>query len=207
MSAWLGAPPRAFTFDLDGTLARVGWRKLRMWRAVVAHPAELLAWGATLESLRGERWPDVMAEAARRIAAQTKGDPARVAEILHAQIDGRWPELFRGARVPEGVAALLAEVDRRGIPRAVVSDYPALDKLDGLGLGGWVAVVDCRGLGALKPLPDGILAAAAALGLPPGALVHVGDRWETDGLAAARAGARFLHVEHIDSTRPWPFED
>lgn len=207
MSPWLGAPPRAFTFDLDGTLARVGWRKVRMWRGFLAHPAELLAWSPVLESLRGARWPDVMAEAARRVAVRTRRDPEGVAAVLNAEIDGRWPDLFRGAVVPAPIAALLRAVDDRGLPRAVVSDYPALDKLEGLGLGGWVAVVDCRALGALKPLPDGIAAAAAILGISAGEIVHVGDRWETDGLAAARAGARFLHVEQIDPANPWPFTD
>ena len=117
-------------------------------------------------------------------------------------LDLRWPGLFRGSVVPMAVAGLLRACDEAGLPRAIVSDYPALDKLAAMGLGGWSAVVDCRALGALKPHPDGILAAAAQLGVRASELLHVGDRWDTDGGAAAAAGCRFLHVSRIASAGP-----
>ena len=99
--------------------------------------------------------------------------------------------------MPEPVADLLADVDRRGIPRVVVSDYPAMGKLDQMGLDGWVGIIDCRELGAFKPLPDGLWAAAALLGVRPGQILHVGNRWETDGGAAEAAGCRFVHVDEL----------
>jgi phosphoglycolate phosphatase/putative hydrolase of the HAD superfamily len=77
----------------------------------------------------------------------------------------------------------------------VVSDQPALDKLDALGLRGWAAVVDCTRLGALKPHPDGLRAALCALGCTASRALFVGDRWDSDGRAAALAGCAFLHID------------
>ena len=191
----------AVTFDLDGTLAEVARRRLRMWPALLAHPRVMGAYGSAFASLRGRRVPDAQSAVAAEVAARTGVPEARVATILAAEIDGRWTRLFRGAPVPAPVAGLLRAIDERGLPRAVVSDYPALDKLDGLGLGGFAVAIDCRALGALKPLPDGLWAAAAQLGSAPARTLHVGDRWDTDGEAAARAGFRFIHVEDLPSAR------
>ena len=99
-------------------------------------------------------------------------------------------------------AALIAALDEAGIPRALVSDYPGLDKLEGMGLAGFPVVVSCRTLGALKPLPDGLYAAASQLGVPVSQLLHVGDRWDTDGAAAAAAGCLFRHIDQIDPEDP-----
>ena len=78
----------------------------------------------------------------------------------------------------------------------VVSDYPARIKLRAMGLS-FDLVVDCRALGALKPLPDGLHVAAALTGASPSQTLFIGDRWDTDGEAAAAFGARFLPVSAL----------
>ena len=83
-------------------------------------------------------------------------------------------------------------LDRAGVPRVVVSDHPAERKLQGLGLGGWAAVVDAEAVGAFKPLPDALEAAAVRLNLPASAIVHIGDREDTDSGMAQAAGAPSL---------------
>ena len=67
---------------------------------------------------------------------------------------------------------------------------------------GFSVVISCRTLGALKPLPDGLHAAASQLGVPVSELLHVGDRWDTDGRAAAAAGCHFRHIDEIDPHDP-----
>ncbi len=188
---------RGVSFDFDGTLAEVGRRKLAMWPAILRHPRIMGAYSPVISGLRGARHRDLIKEIARRVAAEVGGAPERVAEVLAAEIDGRWPALFADAQVAPPVAELLTAVDERALPRVVVSDYPALSKLEGMGLSGWTAVIDCRALGAFKPHPDGLLVAAATLGITAASLLHVGDRWDTDGGAASAAGTRFLHVAQI----------
>lgn len=170
-----------------------------MWRAALRYPKVVPGFAAAVEGLRGQRHADLDAELARRLA-QTSGRPAaQVARIIAAEIDGTWARLFEGAGPSPSVAALLAMVDHLGLPRAVVSDHPALTKLEAMGSTGWSAVVDCRSLGALKPLPDALHAAAAQLGVPVIRILHVGDRDETDGAMAAAAGAAYVGVHELDA--------
>lgn len=194
---------RALSFDLDGTLVRVGWRWARLAPALAAHPRLLAAYPAAFRAARARRGDDLAATVAREVAARCGANPERTARWLRDLIEVRVPACHRGAPVPKSVAALIRASDEAGLPRAVVSDYPALAKLAAIGLGGWTAVVDCRRLGALKPWPDGLLAASAQLGVRPSELLHVGNRWDTDGIAAARAGCRFLHVDDLDPHDPW----
>lgn len=189
--------PAAVSFDLDGTLAEVRRRRLRLWRAILRDPVVLAAFSGEVEALRGQRHPDLDRELVSRLARRTRQPPDRVARVLREQVDGAWSQAFAGARPPPAVAALLARCDHLGLPRVVVSDHPAIDKLRVMGLHGWSAVLSCRALGALKPLPDALHAAAAQAGVPVGRLLHVGDRDDCDGAMAAAAGARFVSVADL----------
>ncbi len=186
--------PRAVSFDLDGTLASVRLRRLRLWRGALRHHHVLTGYPAAVEGMRGRRLADLDGAIALQLATDSGRTPTEVRRVLADWIDTRWPHTFDDAVPPPAVARLIERCDRLGIPRAVVSDHPALDKLSAMGLGGWAAVVSCRRLGALKPLPDGLHAAAAQLGVPVRSMVHVGDRADTDGAMAAAAGAAFVDV-------------
>lgn len=191
----------AVTFDLDGTLADTGPPRLGMWPGLLRNPRVLLGWPAAMDAQRGARMPDPRAAAVAELAARIGAPPDRVDRVIAREIDTRWPALYRHAPVPPGVGALLAEVRRRGLPVAIVSDYPGLAKLEAMGLEA-ARVIDCRALGGLKPFPDGLLAAAAQLGVRPDHLLHVGDRPDTDGRAAAACGARFALVDELRHMGP-----
>ncbi len=193
---------RAVSFDLDGTLAEVGRRRIGLWRELLRWPRVLGAYEPAVRALRGRRLEDLPRALEEEIVARSGEPPERVRAALEATFSRRWPALFAGAQVPAPLRALIAACDARALPRAVTSDHPALDKLGAMGLDGWAVVIDCGALGAYKPLPDGLWAAAAQLGVPPSALTHVGDRWDTDGAAAAAAGCRFVHVEQLSRGLP-----
>ena len=78
---------------------------------------------------------------------------------------------------------------------AVVSDYPATTKLNGMGLLGLFDLViangETEGLTRLKPAPDSYLLAASRLGVSPSECLVIGDRDDADGEAARRAGMSF----------------
>lgn len=200
------APPmtcqfHALSFDLDGTLASVRWRRLGLWRGLLAWPRIIGAYEPAVRALRGRREPRWHEALVQEVMARSGEPEARVRRALDEVIGQAWPRLFAGARPAPAVRALLHAADEAGLPRVVVSDHAALDKLAAMGLGGWAAVIDCSAMGALKPLPDGLWAAAAAVGVPASRVLHVGDRWDTDGRAAAAAGCGFLHVEAPDLVR------
>lgn len=188
----------AVCFDLDGTLAETGPLRLAMWPAILRSPRVVLAWPKAVEAQRGRRSPDVRGACVDAVARALALSPERVDRAVAREIDRRWPDAYRYARSPPGALALLFAARSRGLPTVVVSDYPARVKLQAMGLS-FDLVVDCRALGALKPLADGLHVAAALTGAPPAQLLFVGDRWDTDGEAAAACGARFVPVSSLSS--------
>lgn len=175
-----------------------GWRKLGMAPGLLRARGALSALLEAIKSHRGQRQlaldDAIVDDAARRCGAS----PGAVRAVLHEELDGRFARLLRSAPAAPGIMELMAAGDRLQLPRVVFSDHPALLKLAARDQRqGWSAVIAARPLGGLKPCPDGLWAAAAAVGVPLSRMLHIGDRWDTDGLAAARAGAMFAHVEDV----------
>jgi phosphoglycolate phosphatase/putative hydrolase of the HAD superfamily len=89
------------------------------------------------------------------------------------------------------LTSLLSRAAERGIKLAVVSDYPAKEKLRALELERFFGCVlspsDPR-MGRLKPDPGGILAVLQELKIDASSAVYIGDRPEVDAEAARRAG-------------------
>ncbi len=114
-------------------------------------------------------------------------EPERAVEALGDSIAYR---LF------DDVPPALAELDRRGVPAAVVSnwDFSLDDVLGRLGLE-FDVVVTSAGTGASKPDPAPFRAALDRLGISPGEALHVGDTPDADGKGAREAG---VEVRIID---------
>jgi len=91
----------------------------------------------------------------------------------------------------DGVVDLLDLFAAQGLRQVVVSDYEARYKLEALGLADRFETRFSGGeLGHLKPSPELFRAVVRQLGVAPDRLLHLGDRPESDGLAASRAGCR-----------------
>ncbi|MET1058107.1 MAG: HAD family hydrolase [Nocardioides sp.] len=140
------------------------------------------------------------------VALYDLGDP-RV--MLGRMLDRRgtdedadlYHEVLRGmtdqVRVHDGIAEVLAELRRRDVPQAVFtgnSHQAAAHLLEGTGLRGYFDVVlGGNQVDRPKPAPDGVLAAARALGLDPARCLYVGDSPLDVGSAEA-AGAHPVHA-------------
>jgi FMN phosphatase YigB (HAD superfamily) len=194
-------PISAVSFDMDGTLAEVHRRQLRMWPGLLRYPRALGALKGGFDAWRGRRCLELDAAVIEDLHRQRRISRRSLQGALSEELDGRWPGLFRGAPLLPPAAALLDALTQRGIPVGLVSDHPGLEKLAGMGLS-MPVVISARALGALKPLPDALHALACQLGVPVSQLLHVGDRWDTDGHAAATAGCAFLHVDEINPDAP-----
>jgi len=105
-------------------------------------------------------------------------------------------------RLFDDVTPALADLERRGVRTAVVSnwDYSLVDVLAGLGLA-FEVVVTSAGTGASKPDPAPFRAALDALGIAPGQALHVGDTPEADGDGAHEAGIEVRIIDR-DGGRP-----
>jgi putative hydrolase of the HAD superfamily len=94
----------------------------------------------------------------------------------------------------------------RGFRLATVTngiDRVARSRLAVAGIDGYFdSIVTSQGCGFAKPDPRIVFHALESLGVGPKEAVLVGDDPESDGRAAARAGVRFLWVDHGQSLRP-----
>jgi len=180
---------RLVSWDVDGTL----------YRPVALRLAIAVRFGAALLSGRGPhlyravvafnrvraRLDQLRAGAALPPAPADPGRSAFERELL-------FPALTTVGPRP-GVREVLTELAARGLVQVVFSDYAAEEKLRALGLEGrFAACYAGEALAAPKPSPAGLLAIARDFALAPTQLLHIGDRLDTDGAAAAAFGCLVL---------------
>ena len=201
--------PSAIILDVDGTLYEQGSVRVRMLARLVTrtlrHPLQmstvwrvLAAYRRAQEAMRDNCHDSLnVAEEQLRLACRT----ARVPESWAACHVSYWMEevpldLLRPAMRP-GVVEFLRTAKATGLRLAVWSDYPAVQKLEAMGVREFFDVVVCaqdEGVQRFKPDPRGLEQILSRLSLPKEAAFYVGDRPEVDGVAARRAGIRALIV-------------
>jgi FMN phosphatase YigB (HAD superfamily) len=174
---------RVVSWDLDGTL----YSRARLKAAVARHflAAPLQRWSELRALLRRQR-------ASARV--RTTGGYSTAPSAADVALEARWlgPALRR-VGPHEGVHEALGLVRRAGLPQVLFSDFTAGFKLAALGVEHYFdAVYEGELLGALKPNPLGLTRIASDLGVSIGAVLHIGDRPDTDEAAALAAGARCL---------------
>jgi|WetSurMetagenome_2_1015567.scaffolds.fasta_scaffold00046_20 putative hydrolase of the HAD superfamily len=198
----LQPPVRGVIFDFDGTLYALRWHLKPILFA------KLLPKGMRLPRFLDARGTCAGADFGSReklLAAVCEAYAARYRITAHEArrwIDAKFypsfvwvMRFFRHSR--PGLVALLSSLRRRGVRLAVLSDYGRVaQRLDNLRIPASLfdVLASCEDAGALKPNARPFLEVAERLGVPPAETLVVGDRHETDGLAAQAAGMRFLHV-------------
>ena len=92
-----------------------------------------------------------------------------------------------------GLVELLKAIQSTGKRQIVITDYEAEGKLDALKLPiDFERVFEGEVLGAIKPSPKLFMTILEELKIPAHALLHIGDRDESDGAAARGAGCQVL---------------
>jgi phosphoglycolate phosphatase/putative hydrolase of the HAD superfamily len=184
-------------FDVDGTL----YDAARMRRAMLRHML-VAAWRErslrTLrvlgtfrqvrEALAQEACTDFLTLQYTRTAARTGCDAMQVRALVQEWMQQRPLPLLPACRWP-CVQAVFEGLRAAGKPVWALSDYPAADKLDALGLqvDGVVSATDAD-VARLKPDPRGLRAILARTGVPAAQALMMGDRFDRDAAAARRAG-------------------
>ena len=178
-----GANFAAVSFDVDGTLYADGFLRARIALEAVRR--------LNPRFLRDLYRFDKRAAAARAAGgALDRSWASTIPTRLEAEARLLLPVIRRlGPRA--GAADLLTRLRPRTL--IAVSDFDAEAKLEALGLRHhFDHTYAAERYGALKPDPLVFRAALADLGIAPSTLLHVGDRPDTDGLAARAAGCRAL---------------
>jgi len=181
----------AVSFDLDGTLyslpamrralrgltLRRAWRPLRAYREL----SHLLRARAEFQRARDEAGGDLSPREELRANFERR-----------TELERRWwiPAIAKVGPRP-GLIQVLDALRERALPLVVCSDHAGEEKLEALGLSGrFQAALSGEALGAIKPDPRVLQAASDLLRVAPSALLHVGDREDTDGEAARALGVR-----------------
>ena len=198
-------------FDVDGTLYDQRKLQLGMLRQLLGHAWQTRSLNTllTLRTFRrvrealGERvgeqaGADFMALQYAQTASRHGKTPGAVRALTDEWMEQRPLPLLAACRYPH-VAEVLAGLRASDKQIAVFSDYPAVAKLAALGLRADVVVCATDpGIARLKPDPAGLLAILRQTGVAPERALMIGDRFDRDAAAAARAGMRAL----IRSRRP-----
>ncbi|MFL5382357.1 MAG: HAD family hydrolase [Longimicrobiaceae bacterium] len=174
------APPRAILFDLDGTLIdtyRLYGESFR--RALTPYLGREPSWEEMLARGPGSERSFLLGWLGREAGERCHADFGRHYEELHGA-------LHEG--IYDGVPEMLAALRAAGYPLGVVTGkgrhaWTVTERE--MGLGAFDVVVTDDDVAAPKPDPEGLLAAARALGLPPGEIVYLGD--SAGDLEAGRA--------------------
>ena len=146
-------------------------------------------------------------ELVQRVARRLAMPVAAVEATLTEWFDRR-PLQFLGRHAVPGLPALFDGLRRSGIQIGVLSDYPAADKLDALGLKADIVVsATDNDVGILKPHPRGLSALLARAGRGAGEAVMIGDRADRDGAIASRLGTRFLLRGRGSDAHFWRYDD
>jgi phosphoglycolate phosphatase/putative hydrolase of the HAD superfamily len=199
-------------FDLDGTLysqprmraamlakiamASVGARSLEL-------PSTLRVFRQARETLAEAGTPDFMLRQYDMTARKLGMSPDAVRALVDEWIERR-PLSVIGRCVYRGVRQVFDALHAAGIRIAVLSDYPAADKLRAMGLRADLVVSAADpGVGFLKPHPAGLLRILDVTGADVGRAVMIGDRLDRDWKAAVQVGMRSL----VRSRRPIPTVD
>jgi putative hydrolase of the HAD superfamily len=116
-------------------------------------------------------------------------------------------------RLFDDVVPTLRELAVRGVGLAVLSNgliSQQSAKLAAVDLTGQVGpLFTAEGLGVAKPNPEAYIGVCAELGLAPDSVLHVGDRYDVDVVAARKAGLTAVHLDRYDEgpqEEPWRIE-
>ena len=189
-------------FDVDGTLYDQRQLRLGMLQQLISHAWQTRSLDTLLtlrtfrrvrEALGDEQTgADFMALQYAQTASRHGTTSAAVRALTDEWMEQRPLPLLAACRYPH-VAEVLAGLRASDKQIAVFSDYPALAKLAALGLqADAVVCATDADIARLKPDPAGLLAILRRTGVAPERALMIGDRFDRDAAAAARAGMRAL---------------
>jgi putative hydrolase of the HAD superfamily len=215
----LGPGKRAVIFDVGNTLLHVDYAHVASVLRAQGHVVELAAVRAAeyaaKAALDRALAPDVVPERSVQglLWRRPDGRPSYFAtmianlgiassDVLPAlaalEADNRARSLWR--IVEPGTEAVLAELRRRGLTLAVISNSDGRIEADlvASGLGAHFAfVLDSSVVGVEKPDVAIFTMALARLALPPAEAVYVGDVYAIDVLGARRAGIEAVLMDPL----------
>jgi putative hydrolase of the HAD superfamily len=208
---------KAVIFDVDGTLYRKKPLQLAILACLVrtykSQPGKLLltvrflrAYRKAQEILRRtEPQADSIGDEQLRLACKRTGIPEDTGLACVDFWMCRQPLTMLRRFLQPGLLEFLRRCKELGIGLGVVSDYPADEKVNSLGLSQFFKVVVSAqesAVGVFKPHPRGLQVALRRLDVDSGSALYIGDRVDVDTEFATAAGVRCVIVGRRPHTNP-----
>ncbi len=195
-------------FDVDGTLYDQHKLRWRMFFALIRHfllrPHKLKEL-FILKTFRKEREKKKDRQFDNLELAQyewchlkTGVDTGRIRAIISYWMQ-EYPLRYLPEFVYPGIHELFSGLKQLQIPVAILSDYPAEEKLKSMGLNAdFVVSATHPEINSLKPDPKGLLFIAEQFNVNTQDCLYIGDRHDTDQEAARRAGMNCILADRKD---------
>ncbi|MGB0588206.1 MAG: HAD family hydrolase [Myxococcota bacterium] len=180
------------SWDLDGTLYELKPMVNAFKGLILRDLFSLGAWGTIRALFR--LWRRLTTMGKVRKQGGVKGLPTPTADSsIKAQMVRWHSDAVAAVGAQPGVQELLKAIESSGRRQLVVTDYEAKEKLDSLALPvHFERVYEGEVLGAIKPSSVMFERILSEFDLEPRALLHIGDRDESDGVAARAAGCQVV---------------
>jgi HAD superfamily hydrolase (TIGR01549 family) len=202
-------PVKGIIFDLDGTLYRMPWyMKPLITLKLFPHCLRLPIYMSVRDKFAGKDMGTgeaLMSALAQSLSKKIRGStPARMRQWIYDDFyrcfESVMP-LFTGSR--PGLADTLAGLREKHVRLAVLSDFnrvaERLSKLE-IDTSLFDIIEAAEKTGSLKPSPLPFTGIAETWGIPAEHILVIGDRHDTDGIAAEKAGMQFLQLN--DKKKP-----
>jgi putative hydrolase of the HAD superfamily len=193
---------RGIIFDLDGTLYRMPWffRPLMFFR-LFPYSLRLPRFISVRETFAGQHLGThelIMHAVAAKLGEREKTDAAGMRRWIEGSFYPAFIWVMRFMRHSRpGINELLNAVRAKGINVGLISDYSRvrerLARLD-ISDSAFDPILSSEESGALKPSSVPYEITARQWAIAPEHILVIGDRMNTDGLAAKNAGMAFLQV-------------
>ena len=217
MSLSLPSPIKGIIFDLDGTLYHMKWfmKPLLTFR-LFPHILYLPRYMAIRKKFsgkdmqNGEALIHAMAEklADKVNAADTATMVSWIQDAFYRAFVDIMP-LLKGSR--PAINAVLSDLKQKGYRLGILSDFARIEeRLQGLQIDCtfFDTLVSSESAGSLKPGIRPLLAIQESWQIQPSHILIVGDRDDTDGIAASEAGMHYLKISDKKMKTPnacsWP---
>ncbi|HMB00303.1 MAG TPA: HAD family hydrolase [Spirochaetota bacterium] len=212
----LGKGYKAIIFDFDGTLYNRNGINKKMIMANLFYWRYLKGLKEVREEMAGKDYGSKEAFYSAFYAAVAKKTKKKIYNVKKWYTNTFYSKFVKVLAdhfySRPKVNKLLYNLQTRGYRLAVVSDYDKIaERMQALGIdqNPFRCLLSAEAVGALKPHPKSLLAAADVLGTKPAATLVIGDRSETDGQAARNAGMGYIEIieQFLEKTDKYVWRD
>lgn len=199
---------KGVVFDIDGTLYPNRSMYIQSARFFLTHFRLVKHFSHVRKELRKVgRIENFHALQAELLAIEMKISRDKAAQLIEEKLYGKWERTFRKVKPFKTIIPFLEKLKEKGIPMAILSDFPVGRKLEYFGLEGyWSVIRSSHQSGYLKPSAKPFLEMAKKMDLNPEDILYVGNNYSYDAVGSHKAGmksaliSRKRKIEKVDFT-------